>query len=199
MRYDALMQLDPDACYQAILTRDARFDGQFFTCVITTGIYCRPVCPARPPKRPNVRFVASAAAAHAAGFRPCLRCRPESAPTTPAWRGTASTVSRALTLIGAGALDHDNVTALAARLGMGERQLRRLFQKHVGASPIAVAQRRRVAQASRLIAETTLPMAEVALAAGFASTRRFNDAFRKQQGRPPAAFRAQSPHHGETP
>ena len=133
------MDLDPDACYRAIATRDARFDGRLFIAVKSTGIYCRPICPARTPKRENLVFYPSAAAAQAAGFRPCLRCRPEAAPDLGVWRGTSNTVSRALALIADGALDQAAVDALAARLGVGERQLRRLFKQHLGASPIAVA------------------------------------------------------------
>ena len=138
------MDLDHDACYRVIAQRDARFDGRFFTAVKTTGIYCRPVCPARTPHSKNVLFYPTAAAAQEAGFRPCLRCRPETAPDMGAWRGTSNTVSRALSLIELGALDEGNVEALAERLGVGERQLRRLFREHLGASPIGVAQTRRV-------------------------------------------------------
>ena len=138
------MELDHEACYRAISTRDARFDGRIFIAVRTTRIYCRPICPARTPKRENVTFFATASAAQEAGYRPCLRCRPESSPDLGAWRGTSNTVSRALTLIGEGALDGEAVDALAERLGIGERQLRRLFRQHLGASPIAVAQTRRV-------------------------------------------------------
>src|SRR5690606_38658269 len=163
--------------------------GRFFTCVKSTGIYCRPVCPARTPKRENMRFVISAAAAEEAGFRACLRCRPETAPDLGAWRGTSNTVSRALSLIEAGALDGADVEALANRLGVGERQLRRLFRRHLGASPVAVAQTRRVLLAKQLIQETRLPMAEIALAAGFGSIRRFNETFQQLFRRPPSALR----------
>lgn len=183
------MRLDRDICYRALLTRDARFDGQFFVAVRTTGIYCRPVCPVPTPRLANIIFVPSAAAAQAAGFRPCLRCRPETSPDLAAWHGTSSTVSRAMALIGSGALDHENVVGLAGRLGIGERQLRRLFQKHLGASPKAVAQTRRILFAKQLITDTPLPMTEVALAAGFGSVRRFNDTFRKLYKRPPRRLR----------
>jgi AraC family transcriptional regulator, regulatory protein of adaptative response / DNA-3-methyladenine glycosylase II len=159
------VDLDHTACYRAIELRDARFDGRFFTAVKTTGIYCRPVCPARTPRSENVTFYSTAAAAQEAGFRPCLRCRPETAPDTGAWRGTSSTVSRALALIELGALDEGGVDALADRLGLGERQLRRLCRQHLGASPVAVAQTRRVLLAKQLIHETSLSMTEVALAA----------------------------------
>jgi AraC family transcriptional regulator of adaptative response / DNA-3-methyladenine glycosylase II len=183
------MTLDPDACYRALLTRDARFDGRLFVGVKTTGIYCRPICPARTPKRQNVTFFASAAGAQAAGFRPCLRCRPESSPDCGAWRGASNTVAQALRLIEAGGLDEADVEALASRVGVGERQLRRLFRQHLGASPVAVAQTRRVLLAKQLIHETRLPMSEVALAAGFSSVRRFNETFQALYDRPPAALR----------
>ncbi|MEO8179560.1 MAG: AlkA N-terminal domain-containing protein [Deltaproteobacteria bacterium] len=186
-----MVSLEPGACYQALLTRDARFDGRVFVGVTSTGIYCRPVCPARTPKRDNCRFFASAAAAQTAGFRPCLRCRPETAPEHGAWRGTSNTVQRGLELIADGALDGEdaNVEHLAERLGLGGRQLRRLFERHLGASPIAVAQTRRVLFAKQLIHETRLPMAEVALASGFGSVRRFNETFQSLFGRPPSALR----------
>ena len=183
------MDMDRTACYRAISTRDARFDGRLFVGVKTTGIYCRPICPARIPKFENVSFYPSAAAAQEAGFRPCLRCRPETSPDLAFWRGTSNTVSRALALIEAGGLDEADVEGLANRLGVGARQLRRLFRQHVGASPIAVAQTRRVLLAKQLIHETTLPMAQVALAAGFNSVRRFNEAFLQLFGRAPATLR----------
>lgn len=181
--------LDQDACYRAVLTRDVRFDGRFFGGVKTTGIYCRPVCPARTPLRKNMVFYPTAAAAEEAGFRACLRCRPETAPDMGAWRGTSNTVSRALSLIEAGALDEGDVDALAGRLGVGERQLRRLFRQHLGAAPVSVAQTRRVLLAKALIHDTDLSMAEVALASGFGSVRRFNETFQALYGRPPSALR----------
>jgi AraC family transcriptional regulator of adaptative response / DNA-3-methyladenine glycosylase II len=186
--------LDPDVCYRALQTRDARFDGRFFTGVTSTGIYCRPICPARTPMRQHCRFFAGAAAAQQAGFRACLRCRPEIAPQSPAWRGTASTVSRAMTRIAEGALDgpRASVERLAASLGVGVRQLRRLFDQHVGASPLAVAQTRRVLFAKQLLHETRLPMASVAMAAGFGSIRRFNDTFLALYKRPPSQLRRRS-------
>ncbi|RAK52486.1 DNA-3-methyladenine glycosylase 2 family protein [Phenylobacterium deserti] len=183
------MDLDFEACRQAFVTRDPRFDGRIFCGVRSTGIYCRPVCPARTPKPENMRFFPSAAAAQEAGFRPCLRCRPEASPDLGAWRGTSNTVSRALALIEAGALDGGDVDALGDRVGVGERQLRRLFKQHLGASPVAVAQTRRVLLAKQLIQETRLPMAEVALASGFGSVRRFNENFQQLFGRPPGALR----------
>jgi AraC family transcriptional regulator, regulatory protein of adaptative response / DNA-3-methyladenine glycosylase II len=183
------MDLDHDACYRAIAVRDARFDGRLFTGVKTTGIYCRPICPARTPRSENVVFYATAAAAQEAGFRPCLRCRPETAPDLGAWRGASNTVSRALSLIEMGALDDASVDTLASRVGVGERQLRRLFHQHLGASPIAVAQTRRVLLAKQLIHETKLPMTEIAMAAGFGSLRRFNETFLALFRRPPTALR----------
>ncbi|HYM04773.1 MAG TPA: AlkA N-terminal domain-containing protein [Stellaceae bacterium] len=186
--------LDRTACYRALETRDPRFDGRFFVGVTSTGIYCRPVCPARTPKFENCRFFPSAAAAQEAGFRPCLRCRPETAPDLAFWRGSSNTVSRALALIADGALDggEAGLEALAERLGVGGRQLRRLFKQHLGASPIAVAQTRRVLFAKQLLQETRMPMAEVALAAGFGSIRRFNETFRALFARPPRALRRAS-------
>ena len=185
---------DREVCYRALESRDPRFDGLLFVGVKSTGIYCRPVCPARTPKFEHCRFFGSAAAAQEAGFRPCLRCRPETAPDMASWRGTSNTVSRALALITDGALDGDNasVEALAERLGLGERQLRRLFLQHLGASPIAVAQTRRVLFAKQLIHETQMPMTEVALAAGFGSVRRFNEIFRDLFHRAPSALRRKS-------
>jgi len=186
-----LVNPDRDVCYRALQARDPRFDGRFFVGVRTTGIYCRPICPARTPKLENVLFFASAAAAQEAGFRPCLRCRPESSPDLAAWGGTSSTVSRALALIADGALDGDgaHVERLALRLGIGERQLRRLFKKHLGASPIAVAQTRRVLFAKQLLHETRMRMVDVAFAAGFGSLRRFNETFRRLYSRAPSTLR----------
>jgi AraC family transcriptional regulator of adaptative response / DNA-3-methyladenine glycosylase II len=183
------MDLDQDACYRAVATRDARFDGRFFGGVVTTGIYCRPVCPAKTPRRENMIFYPSAAAAEGAGLRPCLRCRPETAPDGGAWRGSSKTVNRALALIEHGALDGGDVGALAERLGVGERQLRRLFRQHLGAGPNAFAQTRRVHLAKQLLHDTRLPMAQVALASGFGSIRRFNETFQALFGRPPSALR----------
>jgi AraC family transcriptional regulator of adaptative response / DNA-3-methyladenine glycosylase II len=188
-RIFANMDMDFEACRRAFVTRDHRFDGRIFGAVKTTGIYCRPICPARTPKPQNMTFYPTAAAAQEAGYRPCLRCRPEASPDLGAWRGTSNTVSRALALIEAGAMDTGDVDALAARLGVGERQLRRLFRQHLGASPVSVAQTRRVLLAKQLIQETRLPMGEVALAAGFGSVRRFNETFQQLFGRPPGELR----------
>jgi AraC family transcriptional regulator of adaptative response / DNA-3-methyladenine glycosylase II len=185
-------ELDQDACYRALQTRDPRFDGRFYTAVRTTGIFCRPVCPARTPKLENCIFLPSAAAAHQMGFRPCLRCRPEVAPGVGAWRGSAGTVSRALHLIAEGALDESGVDDLAERLGVGARHLRRLFDQHVGASPVSVAQTHRILFAKTLINETRLSMTNVALAAGFGSVRRFNAVMQQTYGRPPGELRRSS-------
>ena len=183
--------LDARLCYQALASRDARFDGRVFVGVTSTGVYCRPVCPARTAKEAHCRFFTSAAAAQAAGFRPCLRCRPETAPEHGAWHGTSNTVARGVELIALGALDATDasVETLAERLGVGARHLRRLFDKHLGASPVAVAQTRRIAFAKQLLHETRLPMSEVALAAGFGSVRRFNETFQEMFGKPPSALR----------
>jgi AraC family transcriptional regulator of adaptative response / DNA-3-methyladenine glycosylase II len=181
--------LDFALCNAARLRRDPAFDGVFFTAVKTTRIYCRPVCPARQPLTRNVSFFPSAGAAERAGYRPCLRCRPETAPFCPAWNGTKSTVARALALIEAGRLDEEGVEALAARLGIGPRHLTRLFQKHLGATPTRIASSLRVQRAKRLLSETDLAIAEVALRAGFASLRRFNAVFSEVYRVPPSAIR----------
>lgn len=185
------MDLSPDICYRALTSRDSRFDGRFFTGVTTTGIYCRPVCPAPKPKRGNVRYFACAAAAEAAGFRPCMRCRPEASPGTPAWVGSSTTVTRALRMIADGALDNGgDVDALAGQLGMGSRNLRRLFLQHLGASPKSVALTRRLHFAKTLLDSTALPVTEIAFSAGFSSIRRFNDAFKNTFGHSPSDVRA---------
>jgi AraC family transcriptional regulator, regulatory protein of adaptative response / DNA-3-methyladenine glycosylase II len=183
------MQLDRAACDRARKSRDARFDGRFFIAVITTKIYCRPICPARSPNDQNVRYYPTAAAAETAGFRPCLRCRPEASPGTPAWFGTSSVVSRALRMIGDGALDRESVDRFADRLGVTSRHLRRLFVQHLGATPIDVALTRRVQSAKKLLDETQLPFAQVAIAAGFGSLRRFNGEMRRTYARTPTQLR----------
>ena len=183
------MELDRAACDRARKSRDARFDGRFFIAVLTTKIYCRPICPARSPLDKNVRYYPTAPAAEAAGFRPCLRCRPEASPGTPAWSGTASVVSRALRLIGDGALDRESVDGLSDRLGVTARHLRRLFVQHLGATPIDVALTRRVQSAKKLLDETTLSCTEVAIAAGFGSLRRFNGEIRRTYSRTPSELR----------
>ncbi|MFI5021490.1 MAG: bifunctional transcriptional activator/DNA repair enzyme AdaA [Alphaproteobacteria bacterium] len=181
--------LDWDACERARLARDVRFDGRFFIGVRTTRIYCRPICPVRPAFARNVVFFRTAAEAERAGFRPCLRCRPETAPGSPAWRGTEATVLRGMRLIEAGFLDSASVADLAAKLGVGSRHLARLFLRHVGASPQAVASTRCVQAAKRMIDQTDLPLAKIAFAAGFGSLRRFNAAFLATYKRPPSSFR----------
>lgn len=183
------MELNAATCYQAMLSHDARFDGKFFGGVTTTGIYCRPVCRVAPPRFENVRWFTCAAAAEAAGFRPCRRCRPEAAPGTPAWLGSSALVSRALRLIAEGALDENDLESFAAKLGIGTRHLRRLFAEHLGASPVALAAARRVHFAARLIEETTLPITEIAFAAGFGSIRQFNGALRAAFGQSPTEIR----------
>jgi AraC family transcriptional regulator of adaptative response / DNA-3-methyladenine glycosylase II len=181
--------LDVEECERARVGRNAAYDGRFFTGVRTTGVYCRPVCPVRPARGGNVEFFPSAAAAEAEGYRPCLRCRPETAPFSPAWKGSRATVERAMRLIGSGALDDRGVDALAARLGIGPRHLSRLFRKHFGASPTQVAKTARVQRAKRLIDGTDLPMTEIALRAGFRSLRRFNAVFAEAYRRPPQEIR----------
>jgi AraC family transcriptional regulator of adaptative response / DNA-3-methyladenine glycosylase II len=183
------MELDWQVCSRARLTRDARFDGKFFIGVFTSGVYCRSICPAPPAKEKNVRYFPSAAAAAAAGFRPCLRCRPECSPGTPAWLGTPSTVSRALRIISESGLGDGGVEALAERLGVGPRHLRRLFLQHLGATPSAVAKTRQMHFAKKLIDETNLRMSEVALASGFGCVRRFNAGIREVYHRTPSQIR----------
>src|SRR5690242_18314191 len=186
--------LDSKACEQARLTRDARFDGLFFTAVRTTGIYCRPICPAPTAHARNVEYFANAAAAASAGYRPCLRCRPEAAPGTPLTQARSELVAAALRLIDAGALDASSVAALARRIGVGERHLRRLFVAELGAGPLEIAATRRLLFAKKLLTETALPITQVAHAAGYRSLRRFNAAFLRGYGRAPRALRrAQAP------
>jgi AraC family transcriptional regulator, regulatory protein of adaptative response / methylated-DNA-[protein]-cysteine methyltransferase len=181
--------VDREQCDRARLARDSRFDGKFFTCVKTTRIYCRPICPSAHARADNVFFVPSAAAAERLGYRPCLRCRPETAPGSAAWRGTATTVARGMRLIEEGFLDRRSVQELADKLGMGSRHLSRLFKAHAGATPSEVAGTRRVRLAKRLISDTDLPLGRIAFEAGFSSVRRFNDAFRKTYKRSPASLR----------
>lgn len=180
---------DVRALDRARISRDARFDGKFFIAVKTTGIYCRPICPSRTSNSRNVSYYPTAAAAAEAGFRPCLRCRPEAAPGTPAWMGTSAVVRKALRLIDEGMLDSASVDELASKLGLGSRHLRRLFLQHVGASPISCAQTRRLQFAKRLLDETNLPITQIALASGFGSLRRFNTAFLQTYGRSPRDLR----------
>lgn len=184
-----IMEINLQLCSRARLSRDARFDGKFFIGVLTSGVYCRPICPARTAKESNVRYFPSAAAAAEAGFRPCLRCRPECSPGTPAWIGSQTTISRALRLISERGLEEERMEGLADRLGIGARHLRRLFVKHLGATPSAVVQTRRLQFAKKLIDETSLPMCQVATASGFGSVRRFNAAIRKVYHRTPTHIR----------
>jgi AraC family transcriptional regulator, regulatory protein of adaptative response / DNA-3-methyladenine glycosylase II len=183
------MELDWQVCSRARLSRDARFDGKFFIGVLTSRVYCRSICPAPTAKEKNVRYYPSAAAAAEAGFRPCLRCRPECSPGTPAWSGTSNTVSRALRLISESGLEEGGVEGLAERLGVGSRHLRRLFLRHLGATPNAVAQTRRLHFAKKLVDETTLPMNQVAFASGFGCVRRFNAGIRTVYHRTPTQLR----------
>jgi AraC family transcriptional regulator of adaptative response / DNA-3-methyladenine glycosylase II len=180
-----------EVCERARRSRDARFDGLFFTAVTSTRIYCRPVCPAPSPKPANVCYYATAAAAEVAGFRPCLRCRPELAPGNAVWRRGEHVVARALTLIEAGVLADHSLEQLAARVDIGARQLRRLFVEHVGAPPIDVHTTRRLLFAKQLLTETALPVTQVALAAGFGSLRRFHAAFAQANRMPPRELRRQ--------
>lgn len=183
------MNLDWRVCSRARLSRDPRFDGKFYIGVLGSRVYCRPICPAPTAKEKNCRYFPTAAAAAEAGFRPCLRCRPESCPGTPAWLGTSNTVSRALRLIGESGLEDGGVESLAERLGVGSRHLRRLFVRHLGATPIAVAQTRRLHFAKKLIDETELPMNQIAIASGFGSVRRFNAGILKVYHRTPSQIR----------
>jgi AraC family transcriptional regulator of adaptative response / DNA-3-methyladenine glycosylase II len=192
--YDAAMSLPsmppPEICDRARRARDARFDGLLFTAVRSTGIYCRPVCPAPTPNARNIHYFPSAAAATAAGYRPCLRCRPELSPEANL-RGGENAVQRALALIAEGALQDGSIESLAARVGLSGRQLRRVFLEHAGATPIAVHTTRRLLLAKQLLTETALPVTQVALAAGFHSLRRFNAAFREGCGMAPTDIRRQ--------
>ena len=185
--------LDFDVCNAARLRRDPAFDGLFFTAVRTTRIYCRPVCPVKQPLTRNVTFYPSAAAAERDGYRPCLRCRPETAPFCPAWNGTKTTVGRALKLIESGVLDDAGVDKLAEHLGIGARHLSRLFQHHVGASPVQTAKTFRLQRAKRLLDDTDLQISEIAYRAGFRSLRRFNAAFVDLYKQPPSRFRKRRP------
>ena len=183
---------DFERCYRAVQGKDARFDGWFFTAVTSTGIYCRPSCPAVTPKRTNVRFYPTAAAAQLAGFRACKRCRPDATPGSPEWNMRADVVGRAMRLIADGVVDRDGVRGLAARLGYSERHLHRQLTAEVGAGPIALARAQR-AQTARILIETTgLPFAQVAFGAGFASIRQFNDTVREVFASTPTELRAKA-------
>src|SRR6201994_2730967 len=170
--------LDDEQRYAAAVSKDARFDGVFFIGVTSTGIYCRPSCPAITPKRANMRFYPSAAAAQGAGFRACKRCRPDTSPGSPEWNVRADLAARAMRLIADGAVDRDGVTGLAGRLGYSERQVNRVVTAELGAGPLALARAQRAQTARVLIETTTLPLSDIAFAAGFASIRQFNDTIR---------------------
>ncbi len=184
--------LDFEACNTARLQSDTKYDGVFFVAVKTTKIYCRPICPAKPPLRKNISFYPSAAACEEKGFRPCLRCRPETAPFSPAWNGTKTTVARALKLIEQGALDNICIDTFAEKLGIGSRQLSRLFQKHLGTTPTQVAKTMRVQRAKRLLDTTHLSMTDIAYQSGFKSLRRFNTVFKETYKRPPTEIKRRS-------
>lgn len=191
--YTAPVQLDLDTCHQALQARDARFDGRFYVGVSSTGIYCRPVCPARTPKAANCDFFAHAAAAERAGYRPCLRCRPELAPGLAPMDSPDRLARQACARIDAGALDEDGLDALAAELGVSERHLRRVVEQATGATPVELAQTRRLLLAKQLLTDTALPMAVVAQSAGFGSLRRFNHLFQARYGLAPGALRRSAP------
>ena len=184
------MELDFELCYRAVASRDARFDGWFVTAVTSTRIYCRPSCPAITPKRANVRFLPSAAAAQREGFRACLRCRPDAAPGSPQWDVRADVVGRAFRLIADGVVDRDGVPGLARRLGYTERHLHRMLQAELGAGPLALARAQRSQTARVLIETTDLGLAEIAFASGFGSVRQFNDTIREIYGRSPSELRS---------
>lgn len=188
---------DQDAAYRAVQTRDTRFDGQFFTAVHTTGIYCRPACPARTPLRHNVSFYPTSAAAQAAGYRACRRCLPDAAPGSPEWNLRADTVGAAMRLIGDGTVDREGVPGLAARLGYTPRHLGRMLTAEVGAPPLALARARRAHTARVLLTTTGMPIADVAFAAGFASIRQFNDTVREVYAADPSTLRGL--HRGAAP
>ena len=190
------VDLDFEWCYRAVDSRDSRFDGWFYTAVTSTGIYCRPSCPARTPRRHNVRFYRSAAAAQGAGFRACRRCRPDAVPGSPEWNTRADAVGRAMRLIADGVVDRDGVPGLARRLGYTERHLHRMLAAEVGAGPLALARAQRAQAARTLIEGTDLGLAEVAFAAGFGSVRQFNDTVRQAYGVVPSQLRTRARHRG---
>ncbi|WP_306715957.1 DNA-3-methyladenine glycosylase 2 family protein [Burkholderia dolosa] len=189
MRYSRRMHFDPDTCYDALLSRNRRFDGWFFVGVTTTGVYCRPVCPVKPPKAGHCRYFPTAAAAEKAGFRPCMRCRPELAPGHGLLDLSGNLADAAAMLIEDGYLNAHSVDALARRVGVTERHLRRIFTAQFGVSPVEFAQTQRLLMAKRLLTDTALPLAVVASTAGFGSVRRFNDLFRQRYGLNPLRVR----------
>ncbi len=187
------MLTDPDSCYRVLAGRDRRFDGMFYVGVTSTGIYCRPSCPARTPRRENTRFYPSAAAAQDAGFRACRRCRPEAVPGSPDWDVAAAVSGRAMRLIGDGVVDREGVPGLAGRLGYSQRQLHRLLVGELGAGPLALARARRAQTARTLVEATAMPLADVAFAAGFSSVRQFNATMQEVYAVPPGALRRGHP------
>lgn len=178
-----------ETCSKARHSRDARFDGKFFTAVRTTKIYCRPICPATTPREENVTYFATAIEAANAGYRPCLRCRPDSAPNSPAWKGVDTTLERAIKLIHEGALQTGDLEMLSQRLGISSRYLRQLFQKHMGIAPKTYALYQQCLFAKQLLHNSQLPITDIALASGFNSVRRFNDCFKKQLKLTPTQIR----------
>ena len=190
--YSSAMLLDSDACFRAVRARDRRFDGRFFTAVATTGIYCRPICPVRAPKRENMRFFSSAAAAEGAGFRPCLRCRPERAPGLAAVDAAGRLIGAAIAGIEEHALSNARVGDLAASLGISDRHLRRVTEAELGVSPVELAQTQRLLLAKRLLSETSLNLTDIAFASGFGSLRRFNALFKSRYGLNPRSLRGSS-------
>src|SRR6202142_472608 len=182
------MLLDPEACYRAVRSRDRRFDGRFFTAVSSTGIYCRPICPVRPPKRENMRFYSSAAAAEGAGYRPCLRCRPERAPGLATVDAASRLVGAAIAGIEEHAVSNGKVGDLAASLGVSDRHLRRVTEAELGVSPIELAQTQKLLLAKRLLSETSLKLTDIAFASGFGSVRRFNALFKSRYGLSPRSL-----------
>jgi AraC family transcriptional regulator, regulatory protein of adaptative response / DNA-3-methyladenine glycosylase II len=184
--------LDSDTCYRAVMARDPRFDGRFFTGVTSTGIYCRPVCPARTPARANMKFFAHAGAAEAAGFRACRRCRPETSPGSPEWNVRADLAARAVRLIADGYVDAHGISGLAARLAVTQRHLHRLLVAELGTGPLALARTARLQTARRLLAETAMPITDVAFASGFSSVRQFNASVLESSGRTPSELRARA-------
>ncbi|MGW6747664.1 DNA-3-methyladenine glycosylase 2 family protein [Streptomyces sp. NPDC055006] len=185
--------IDEDMRYEAVRSRDARFDGEFFFAVETTGIYCRPSCPAVTPKRKNVRYYATAAAAQGSGFRACRRCRPDAVPGSADWNVRADVVGRAMRMIGDGVVDREGVAGLAVRLGYSARQVQRQLTTELGAGPVALARAQRAHTARVLLQTTGLPITEIAFAAGFASVRQFNDTIRAVYARTPTELRAEAP------
>ncbi|WP_280874714.1 DNA-3-methyladenine glycosylase 2 family protein [Streptomyces pseudovenezuelae] len=185
--------MDEDSRYEAVRSRDGRFDGEFFFAVLTTGIYCRPSCPAVTPKRRNVRFFATAAAAQGSGFRACRRCRPDAVPGSADWNVRADVVGRAMRLIGDGVVDREGVAGLATRLGYSARQVQRQLTAELGAGPVALARAQRAHTARVLVQTTDLPITEIAFASGFASVRQFNDTVRAVYAATPSALRAAAP------